>query len=94
MDNGGIWPGDESYFQNIRETSLQDQIEQLTKELAEARAEIERKDALIKQMFEALDELVDLKDRRHTLAIEIYQQARERAWEKCRAAIKAAKGEA
>ncbi len=42
MDNGGIWPGDESYFQNIRETALQDTIEQLTKELAEARAEIER----------------------------------------------------
>lgn len=41
MDNGGIWPGDESYFQNIRETALQDTIEQLTKELAEARAEIE-----------------------------------------------------
>jgi regulator of replication initiation timing len=39
MDNGGIWPGDESYFQNIRETALQDTIEQLTKELAEARAE-------------------------------------------------------
>ena len=45
------------------------------------------------QMLEALDELVDLKDRRHTLATEIYQQARERAWEKCRAAIRAAKGE-
>lgn len=42
MDNGGIWPGDESYFQNIRETALQDTIEQLTKELAEAQAEIER----------------------------------------------------
>jgi septal ring factor EnvC (AmiA/AmiB activator) len=42
MDNGGIWPGDERYFQNIRETALQDTIEQLTKELAEARAEIER----------------------------------------------------
>ena len=42
MDNGGIWPGDESYFQNIRETALQDTIEQLTKELAEARVEIER----------------------------------------------------
>jgi hypothetical protein len=42
MDNGGIWPGDESYFQNIRETALQDTIEQLTKELAEARAEIKR----------------------------------------------------
>jgi hypothetical protein len=42
MDNGGIWPGDESYFQNIRETALQDTIEQLTKELADARAEIER----------------------------------------------------
>lgn len=48
--------------------------------------------AAASQMFEALDELVDLKDRRHTLAIEIYQQARERAWEKCRAAIRAAKG--
>jgi len=44
------------------------------------------------QMFEALDELVDLKDQRHKLAIETYQRARERAWEKCRAAIKAAKG--
>ena len=54
MDNGGIWPGDESYFQEIRETSLQDQVEQLTKELAEARAEIERKNALIEQMREAL----------------------------------------
>lgn len=42
MDNGGIWPGDESYFQNIRETALQDTIKQLTKELAEARAELER----------------------------------------------------
>lgn len=42
MDNGGIWPGDESYFQNIRETALQDTIEQLTKELAEARTEVER----------------------------------------------------
>lgn len=72
MDNGGIWPGDESYFQKIRETALQDTIEQLTKELADARAEIaadearlvayvarvsgeiERKDALIEQMREAL----------------------------------------
>ena len=54
MDNGGIWPGDESYFQEIRETSLQDQVEQLTKELAEARAEIERKEKLIEQMREAL----------------------------------------
>jgi predicted RNase H-like nuclease (RuvC/YqgF family) len=42
MDNGGIWPGDESYFQNIRETALQDTIEQLTKELAEAQTEVER----------------------------------------------------
>lgn len=41
MDNGGIWPGDESYFQNIRETALQDTIEQLTKELAEAQADAE-----------------------------------------------------
>jgi len=41
MDSGGIWPGDESYFQNIRETALQDTIKQLTKELAEARAMIE-----------------------------------------------------
>lgn len=57
MDNGGIWPGDESYFQNIRETALQDTIEQLTKELAEARAEIGRKSRLIEQMREALKAL-------------------------------------
>jgi len=54
MDNGGIWPGDESYFQNIRETALQDTIEQLTKELAETQALVERKDALIRQMRDAL----------------------------------------
>ena len=58
MDSGGIWPGDESYFQNIRETALQDTIEQLTKELAGARAEIERKDKLIEQMRRALTKLI------------------------------------
>jgi len=47
MDNGGIWPADEGYFQNIRETYLQERIEQLTKELAD-------KDKLIEQMREAL----------------------------------------
>jgi hypothetical protein len=59
MDNGGIWPGDEGYFRNIRETALQDTIEQLTKELAEAGAEIERKDKLIEQMREALSLILE-----------------------------------
>ena len=44
-------------------------------------------------MLEALEELVELKDRRHSLPVEIYQAAREKAWGKCRKAIKAAKGE-
>ena len=26
MDNGGIWPGDESYFVNLRENTLEDRI--------------------------------------------------------------------
>lgn len=46
------------------------------------------------QMLEALEELVELKDRRHSLPVEIYQESREKAWNKCRAAITAAKGEA
>ncbi|MFA6619300.1 MAG: hypothetical protein WCT23_09560 [Candidatus Neomarinimicrobiota bacterium] len=50
MDNGGIWPADEGYFQNIRETYLQERIEQLTKELAD-------KDKLIEQMREALKQI-------------------------------------
>jgi uncharacterized coiled-coil protein SlyX len=54
MDNGGIWPGDERYFQNIRETALQDTIEQLTKELAEARAEIEKQDTLLEKCLSLL----------------------------------------
>jgi hypothetical protein len=54
MDNGGIWPGDESYFQNIRETALQDTIEQLTKELADARAEIEKQDTLLEKCLSLL----------------------------------------
>ena len=45
------------------------------------------------QMLEALEELVELKDRRHSLPAEIYQESREKAWNKCRAAIAAAKGE-
>ena len=45
------------------------------------------------QMLEALEELVELKDRRHSLPVEIYQESREKAWNKCRAAIAAAKGE-
>ena len=45
------------------------------------------------QMLEVLEELVELKDRRHSLPVEIYQSAREKAWERCRAAIAAAKGE-
>jgi hypothetical protein len=45
---------DESYFQNIRETALQDTIEQLTKEIAETQALVERKDALIDKMRDAL----------------------------------------
>ena len=45
------------------------------------------------QMLEALEELVELKDKRHSLPVEIYQESREKAWNKCRAAIAAAKGE-
>ena len=45
------------------------------------------------QMLEALEELVELKDRRHSLPVEIYQESREKAWNKCRAAIAAVKGE-
>jgi len=45
------------------------------------------------QMLEALEELVELKERRHSLPVEIYQESREKAWNKCRAAIAAAKGE-
>ena len=44
------------------------------------------------QMLEALEELVELKDRRHSLPVEIYQESREKAWNKCRAAIAATKG--
>lgn len=46
------------------------------------------------QMLEALEELVELKDHRHSLPVEIYQESREKAWNKCRAAIAAAKGRA
>ena len=45
------------------------------------------------EMLDALEELVELKDRRHSLPAEIYQESREKAWNKCRAAIAAAKGE-
>ena len=45
------------------------------------------------QILEALEELVELKDHRHSLPVEIYQESREKAWNKCRAAIAAAKGE-
>lgn len=50
VDSGGIWPGDESHFQNIRETALQDTIEQLTKELAEKDRQLADKD---RQLAEA-----------------------------------------
>jgi len=42
MDNGGIWPGDEYYFESLKEKSYEERIKELTKELKEARAEIER----------------------------------------------------
>ena len=48
MDNGGIWPGDEYYFESLKEKSYEERIKEITKELAdkdrqltEARAEIE-----------------------------------------------------
>ena len=80
-DGAGYTP----YMSDVGTTELGEDME-----IQEANA---RLIAAAPQMLEALDELVDLKDRRHMLAIERYQQARERAWEKCRAAIRAAKGE-
>lgn len=71
MDNGGIWPGDESYFQNIRETALQDTIEQLTKELAD-------KD---KQLAEARAEIGRLKEWEYCMKTQAPYEAAGATWE-------------
>ena len=52
VDNGGIW--DEQSFRDFEINRDKDAIKQLEAELAESRAEIERKDKLIEQMREAL----------------------------------------
>jgi ElaB/YqjD/DUF883 family membrane-anchored ribosome-binding protein len=77
MDNGGIWPGDESYFQNIRETALQDTIEQLTKELGEARAEIERLREYTTCTLESTDAEMDDKDIQIIKKDKLIEQMRE-----------------
>jgi len=48
VDNGGIW--DEQSFRDFEINRDKNAINQLETELAEARAEIERKDKLIEQM--------------------------------------------
>ena len=52
VDNGGIW--NEQSFRDFEINRDKDIIKQLETELAEARAEIERKNKLIEQMREAL----------------------------------------
>lgn len=50
MDNGGIWPGDEYYFESLKEKSYEERIKELKKELAEAHAEIGKLAKLIESM--------------------------------------------
>ena len=83
VDNGGIW--NEQSFKDF----------EAARDAAESRMDAAnfRLQQAAPQMLEALEELVELKDKRHSLPVEIYQESREKAWNKCRAAIAAAKGE-
>ena len=57
VDNGGIW--DEQSFRDFEINRDKNAINQLETELADARAEIERKDKLIEQMREALSLILE-----------------------------------
>lgn len=67
MDNGGIWPGDEYYFESLKEKSYEERIKELKKELADACFEIENQKhtttldlELIQRLSKTIDEYKDV----------------------------------